>query len=467
MVTLSSSLGIDIKGDDLVLASVKRSVNRFRVASHETIENFQTLDKAELKDRLQKFVRRNGHRRDQMVLGIPREQTVLRLLEFPLEVEENLRQVIQFQVENFEPSEEVSSYYDFVVLKKDTERKKIHVLVSLVKKSILDQYLQLFRDVRLYPASVQVSTSALLHLLMIHAGGLPLKSPYVILDINPQSTEILVVHHRSLLYSKEVPRPADQLKVDELMAQVHQLFSEATLEDMEIERMYFTGAAARPFYEQFKAQYPDCEWLADRLNLVMTPAIRAEAGTIANSVGHAITRLNRKAVARLNLIPQEQRQVRTKVSWVPTVVILAALLVAGALYINRGTYQEGLYADSLQGEINALNPRVKEVEGYRSQADTFQKKVIELEGIVDHRELILDVLRELTEKFPSDSYISNLIIQDYNVNITGVSSNASALLPLLTASKYFKKIESVYINRDPRADIDRFNFKAEIKDEWR
>ena len=63
MLSVDSSLGIEIRDDSLVFTVVKRQLNGLRVGQSQVIENFLQLDKERLQERLQQVRKRNGYNR--------------------------------------------------------------------------------------------------------------------------------------------------------------------------------------------------------------------------------------------------------------------------------------------------------------------------------------------------------------------------------------------------------------------
>jgi hypothetical protein len=110
----------------------------------------------------------------------------------PIDVEENLDQVVRFQIEKFEPSEEERSYFDYVVVSRDEEQKKILLQIGMVRQAVLDEYLDLLGELKLDPAAARLSSLGLQQVFALHSDGFPKKEPVVVLDANPGSLEMIV-----------------------------------------------------------------------------------------------------------------------------------------------------------------------------------------------------------------------------------------------------------------------------------
>ena len=100
MFNLDSALRIEIQEDRLILASIKRGLNDRTLQNHLVIEGFRELPDAQLISQVRQFTKTNGFNHENVVVGLPRDHVIIREIEFPLEVEENLERVIQFQVKS-------------------------------------------------------------------------------------------------------------------------------------------------------------------------------------------------------------------------------------------------------------------------------------------------------------------------------------------------------------------------------
>jgi len=130
----------------LVFATVAKGFQDYVLKGCAVVEHYRELPHEDLYAWVQQFGEDNGFDRENVILGLPREQVVIRQIELPLEVEENLDQVVRFQVDKFQPVEEGQSYCDYIVLERDVETKKIVLQTLMVPKPFLDECLDLFHE---------------------------------------------------------------------------------------------------------------------------------------------------------------------------------------------------------------------------------------------------------------------------------------------------------------------------------
>ena len=75
----------------------------------------------------------------------------------------------------------------------------------------------------------------------------------------------------------------------------------------------------------------------------------------------------------------------------------------------------------------------------------------------------LDALVEITQRLPADTWLNHFAYRQGQVDLSGVSKSAAALLPLLQASPQFTNIKfNGGLTRDP-SGVDRFRLQLQVK----
>jgi hypothetical protein len=141
MIYFKTCVGIELRGEDMLIASLQSHFSGGTFTHFKRIANFRLSDTETLRREIQSFFKSNGLSKDNIVLGIPRKDIVMRYLDLPSEVGDNLKQVVRYQVQSFEPTEEDRFYYDYAVLKNSSAQKRLEILLVMVKKSLLDDHL--------------------------------------------------------------------------------------------------------------------------------------------------------------------------------------------------------------------------------------------------------------------------------------------------------------------------------------
>ncbi len=465
MFALGSALGVEFRGNNLILLNVKKGIREFSLLEHGVIEGFRDLSPPELQSAVRGLLKSNGSVRERVILGIPREQAVVRWIELPLDVEENLEQVVRFQVERFEPTEEEQSYVDHVVVERDEEKKKLLLQVTLVPRIILDDYLHVLRQADLYPAAVRVASLAYHQVFLAHADGFPRKLPCLVLALNPGSLEMLFVSSSSKFFShKRLLEDVEELGILKIRQYVDAFLSHVDPMGQDLSKLYLTGLLAQGYLEEFQSLSGDCELLRRKLQLTSKDLSGEALEDWIPVVGLAISGVSNKSIARSNLIPPDQRIVRERPNLVPTYVMAGLLFVISVAMVARGYIQQSRLLGQIETQISSLQPGVDGVMKLREQVQQQEKDLSEIRDLMKGRQNVLSVLKELTEKIPDNTFLQNLNLQGARVNMMGYSSSASALLPILGDSQYLEGVESRYITPDrSMGDREKFNFEATIR----
>ncbi len=461
MLNMGTAAGIQILPDKLVLVNVRKGVRDFTVKQVAVLEDFRESSVADMKSRLRQQIEDGAVSRDKLVLGLPAEEVTLRLIELPIEVEENLEQVVRFQVEKFEPSEEETSYYDYVILARDEAQKKIMLQIAMVRQSLLDGYLNLLKDLGLYPTAVRLSSLALHQILALSKNGFPKKEPVVILDVNPGTVEIVIVVSAERFFAEKLDVPAEDLSPDAIITELYDFVSGLPLKTEGIARIYTAGSLGTNLLEQLRQRFTDCESLAGKLK-VKGQITRPE---LVTAIGLATTALSKSRSAKINLIPPDQRVIEKKPSLVPTLVLVALLLVMAVAAGTREYKQSSKFVGRIDTEVRKLQPQVNEVLALKKQVEEKQTELEEIRNLMRGEQQILNVLKDLTERLPDDTYLQNLNIERGQVVIFGFSNSAGSLIPALRASNHYKSVLPKYTTKDPITKKEKFNIEAALKTE--
>ena len=440
-LTFGTALGIEIHGPDLLLAAVRKGFRHFELQDHAVIADFRTLPPAQLREQIRQSLRSHATLKDRVVLGIPRDEAVVRWLELPLEVEENLDQMVQFQVERLEPTEETGSYFEYQVLEKDEAKAKLLIQITMLPQATLDRYLEILQSADLYPVAIRLSSIAYHQLMLAHADGFPDGQPSLALALNPGSIEMVLISGASKYFSQKVALADEPLTLPSILRHVDAFLSQVGPVGGELCKIYLSGARAGSLLAEFQTRFEDCELLGAHLQLA-PENLRAEtAEPFLPAAGLAISGLNRSGPARYNLIPEEKRLVLERSSMAPTAVLAGLLAVMAVALLGRGYFQQSDLTHQIQTELDALQPRVRQVMELRERTRRAEARLAELQELMQGRQKVLGILREMTEKTPDDAFLDHLSIRGEQVTMVGYATSASALLSNLTTTEFLDTVE--------------------------
>ena len=464
MIYLKTGIGIELQKDNLLLSAVQSNFSRGTFTCFARIDNYPSLAKRELCGRINRFFYDHGLSKDAVVLGLPRHDVVFRHLDLPPEVKDNLKEVIRYQVQAFEPSEENGFYYDYVPLANPSNQKRLTVLVGMVRKSYLDGQLDLLRECGIRPVSVSCGSTGLGN-LWLQLQKDPKNRTFFLAEISKTGLEFSVLHHGQFVYSHETAKSDAGNWGEMLLAEMNEAASRLRLgPDSVVEKIVLSGEYAATVLPEIRERIPDCELLEKSFSSATEKNLPFIAQAAA-SIGLAFAGMaSRPTAGGLNLLPPAlvRRQSRWAVASAAILTVLALILLAG-LWLHE-TVQNRLLLSRLQEETRKLDAAVRRVRALEAEGQTLQAQENIMAGIVGDRDRNLDILRELTVTLPEDTFITSYINRNGVIQLVGQSGSSSDLIPWLEKSPLLENVvQRGPISRDPATGRDRFTFEARLE----
>lgn len=459
-----SALGIEIQGSRMALASVKRGFQDFRYGSHLVIDSFQELPTAELKKRIQEFVKESGVNRENVIVGLPREAVIVRQVELPLEVEENLDQVVRFQVDRFEPSEDELSFFDYQLLKKNPDAGSLSIQIVMVRQEVMDRTLQLFRECGLFPASVCYASLGIAYSLRLRERKGPRDKAAAIFYCRPDAVEFVLLAGERRIFSEVYPAEVMNGGGERLLDEFGLFVQRLDLGADELDRVYVTGPAGEGCLAAIQERVPEAVDLESEIRQAQKGLSRTALSETLAAAGLAVSGLLMSPSQGLNLIPSERRVIRERPSLVPSFILAGLLLFLLGAMGTRDYVQKQSLQEEVQRHVQLLEGDVQSVLELRSQVQQRQAELEELQGLLSGRQTVLLILKDLTERIPEDTYLQTFQVQNDQIQMQGYSRAASNLLQVLVQSPYIENVKPNWITEDRSVpDMQRFNFAATVK----
>jgi general secretion pathway protein L len=464
MIYLKSSVGIEIRQGDLLISSLQSNFSTGVFTKFQRIAGYCTRDRQEVRKEIDAFFKSQRLAKDNVVLGLPRNEIVLRHLDLPVEVAENLKQVVLYQVQSFEPTEEEKFYFDYFQLKNSPDSKRILVLLVMIKKSVLDNHLKILGELGIKPAVVIGSSIALTN-LFFQNGASQEKKTFVLADLASAELEVIALRGGSLLYSHQARRAPEASWKDALLPELETAASKIRLgpED-DIERLVLSGESAAEARLEVNDALKECELMSSFIRFEIPVQNRANLQEAAIPLGLAYTGLVRRPAMRMNLLPAALRIHQTHWAFAPTILLgLAILMLLGGI-VFRQSVQERILIRRLDAESLKLKARVSSVQTLINEADAQEKKIKYLEDLLRQRDKNLEVLRELTLILPADTFLNVYTNNEGTIALSGSSASAPDLIPKLEKSPVLMNVvQRGTIFKDAQTGKDRFNFEARLE----
>jgi Tfp pilus assembly protein PilN/Tfp pilus assembly PilM family ATPase len=464
MIYLKTSIGIELQSEDMLLSSLQGNLSGATFSHYRRIPAYRTRDSAELRQEIQLFLRNNVLGKDNIIVGIPRRDVLLRHLDLPAEVADNLKQVIQYQVQAFEPTEEDSYYYDYVLLGKTQKNKRLSVLLAMVRKNLLDSHLQFLFDLGVQPAAITCSTIALTNLFLQYQKEIQDKT-YILAEVRTSSLELLVLDRGIPVYSSDTPKGNMDWK-ELVLKEISEAASRIRLgPDNAIEQIILAGEASEPVYQELKTDIAECVLIKDAVPVKSNDETRSHVQEAATAVGLAFTGLSRQSPLKFNLIPQAFRSRQAKWAYATAAILGIVILLLGAGIRLQGPIQNRALAKELDQQIAAQKEPVEKVMDLRKQAEDLAREINALENLYRKKDKNLEILEELTNVLPEDTYLTNYRYADGTITIGGYSNAASDLTLMLESSPLFKEVgQKGAFTRDRITGKERFTIEAKLEE---
>jgi general secretion pathway protein L len=166
----------------------------------------------------------------------------------------------------------------------------------------------------------------------------------------------------------------------------------------------------------------------------------------------------------INLLPPEKRPRKGQLAQrLQEALLLLFLLLMVAVAMLPLWQHKRLISDELMPKVNSAEQQAEEIFTLRGELENSLESSRFLLQKRKEIPLMVDIMRELTRILPDGTWVERLEIKGNEIQVRGQSSQASALLALVEASKLFHNATfGSPITADRRTGKDRFYLSAQI-----
>ncbi|HEY7219867.1 MAG TPA: PilN domain-containing protein [Candidatus Binatia bacterium] len=395
--------------------------------------------------------------RDAVYLCVPQEQAITQQVFLPLAAEDNLHQVLEYEIERQLPFKRDDIYYDYLPIGRKGEKFGVYVF-AIPKKSV-DGLLEILESFGIKPRGIETTVTALANYLLfsdaLAAGGAAMVAGHAkdweMIGVRLKGsswkpiTELLYCHR---FPAAEWAQGAGNELLQEGLSQVPRYYRCGDLTPL-------NGLAAGKL-----AAAEDMTRLATQ-RLEGFPQ-RPEAEVLP-AVGTALRGV-REAALGANFLRHEGSEGESSgtLSLLNTVllgVLVLALVAWGASF----PIKDELRLRQLQKENQKLEPAIDGLRREETQLERLRKEATLLTDLDQRRGEVLRVLDELSKVVPSSAYISNLRYRAGLLEVQGNAENASTLIPLLERSALFENVAFNAPSNRGRDNRETFSLKADLE----
>lgn len=409
------SIGLSIHGNDLIVTKASQLFLKSSVES-TLVEDFLLKDSLDL----QLILDAQSLQKINIILSWPREKTIVREIELPGASINELRESISYQLDSFVMLAENEIYYD--IYQSNSIEYGEKVFIFAIKKDYLDSVITKLETSNLKPDRVIVSPLSYVPLINND------NKVAVIEKCVERYTFNLYIH--STLVSTSLIRNKNNLK-------------DRINENMPKELIFFGWGQDEVVdicdIDDFKIEF----WEEKKQSL----------GASLNGLSECLQRFNAL-----------KTKVKSKVSEFVLMGVLALLVLAFIAILP------GIFRHKKEMSLQAINLKLKELRpgamasnGLRDKVNGVLEITDKINEVVNQKSRRIDMLAELTDAIPDDTWVRQLYIQDNNFEIEGIGLSGSKVLTQLEYSPKFDQVSftsSVVKNKDGK---EKFKIKGSLK----
>lgn len=150
------------RADEPLVIEIDDTMARFGFRSRETgeltVHRTCTLTASDSREQREAraWLARRGRRKQRAVLRLPHSQCLVRVLSLPLAAEENLRRVLEFEMDRNTPYSAAEVYFGCEILDRVEASRRLFVRLVVCERATIDKALQQAAAYGLYPVLAEV-----------------------------------------------------------------------------------------------------------------------------------------------------------------------------------------------------------------------------------------------------------------------------------------------------------------------
>jgi len=452
------SLGVDIQEHALVLACLQASSRNVKLVSHAVYpfeEGMGDGEKVEaILELIEGFLRNNQISPTSVFLGLPRKDAILRYLEFPIAVKENLRESLGYELTKHVPFSLEDVYFDFQVISEDKTSGRLRLLLVVVKRQMISPLLGLAKRMGTGLSGIEISSTTLTNYFFRLDGkndGLFKAFVYV----SEGDIELGLFKDGLLFYSRNISKDEDLLEV--IPAALETMRQDFGNSDGPINTVICGMEKDTPLMERLYG--------TNGINIQLADLARSQLPSISVMAAYGLAlRGVRKTAMCINLLPPSLRKKPSKLK-IYALFGLLSLVFLGALAWGGGVFLQRQWTlDRLDVEIKSLGSQLKIIEQIKSEKERIEDRIDYLNNLRRGGSPVLDILKELSERIPKGVWLKRFDFSEKGIQLEGNANSASELLQILDASPMFGDVKFLSaINKDLRTGKEKFRIGLKLK----
>lgn len=408
----------------------------------------------ECADSIRRALNDFGARDAQIIISVPRSWIIVKHIEFPAVVKDNLASVISYELDRLTPFSPSEAMYDFSIVSEEND--KIEVLLVAMRSQTLRPYLNSLDEAGLVVQRVTTGLTGFGAVCGILGND---ERPALCVSVGQEDYEGCLVKNGVIISTASgyfASENQDQ-KMADLKEGLVPLVRK--YEDEGVPPVIFL--AAPPQYNlESELGVPVKPVTRDDLRksfgVEIDDRLTGPLGGLVEALWPGQTGFNLASRGR----EIGYKSPINRITW----VLLGLILLAMILYLVIPLHLEKARLDRIDYQISIRKNDVRAIEALKQEAAAIGTDMAVIRNFKESAPMTLDIMRELTTLLPKNVWLTRLRITGETVEIEGYAASATDLLPKIEQSPLFRKVEfSSPTIRDTRLNADRFVIKMEIE----
>jgi Tfp pilus assembly protein PilN len=402
LLAFGTGIGVEIAGADLEVAAARVRPSRIQVAGRLTISDFATRPAAEWGAEYRRFLEGLGLADRSATVLLPRREVIVRQVALPGVAPKDLENALRLQLDTLHP------YGDDEVVWGWSPLEHGAVLAGIVRRGVVDRYVQLFSEAGIAVASFTFSAAAVHAAIRLNDGPTgPSDAGFIALSqAAAGGVEVYGESPARPFFSAEFALPRERAAILAI--------SELRLPP---------DTAPRKLEEVLPA--PAVNPVENDLSRNALPYATALAGACPWLAPAA------------NVLPVEHRRFSSHRAFVPSLVLGGLLLLVGGGMALNATLSQRQYLKELDAEIARLEPSAQRAAALDRAIDNARARTQLLDQFRSQTPNDLEVLNELTRLIEPPAWTNSISLTRDSVRLSGEAPQASPLPKLLDSSPLF------------------------------
>ena len=407
------SIGLSIHGNDLIISKTSQ---KFIKCDFESTVVKDFLLKESLDLRL--IIDASGFQARDIVLSWPRERTIVREIELPGSSINELKETISYQLDSFIIFSEEDVYYD--IYSSNTAEYGENAFIFAIKKDEVDSIISKLESSNLKPNRI-----------------IPSPLSYIPL-VNDNKVAVIEKCEDKYTFNVYV---ASTL-VSTSLVRNNEILNEK-ISEYEPDDIILSG------------------WGQDATNDINNDDMNVECWEESKqSFGAALNGLT-DCLNGFNIFKIKGRRHIPQLAWMGMLAVLALAFI----FILPGivNYKKRQSIMAVDAKLDELRPRVMISEKLKAEIDSVLEATNNLNEIIKNKSHRIDLLAELTQAIPDDTWVKQLSIKQNGFEIEGIGLSGSKVLTLLEYSPGFDHVSFSSPVTKEKTGKEKFKIKGSIK----